>query len=296
MGGTAIFVTTRGCVLRNISEDHYKTFHANGKDAPDFFVSRIDVLVTTGQYEINPEMKPIFFGSDKWRMFTNENSYVVEVGNAGSPENNRLLKADCLTNDVEIVVHLSPSVSAQEAPTIADPFRQPIDSILLMNHLAYREGFIVHSAGAVMDGRGVVFAGVSGAGKSTLARQCIKNTQGMKFLSEDRMIVRRVHDEYWVYGTPWNGDPGIARNDSAPLKGLFFLRKADTNRIVAIKPSLAARRLFPVVSCPWYDAERLPQVLDTCEKVVSEIPCFELQFTPDERAVKILSDFIGNEL
>lgn len=259
-------------------------------------MSRIDILVTPGKCEISPEIKPILYGTDSWRMFIDENGYTVALGDTGSFENTTLLKADHFTKDVEIVLHPSLSVGAQGSLTVDNPFRPPIDSILLMNHLAYREGFILHSAGAILDGRGFVFAGVSGAGKSTITRQCLANAQGMKFLSEDRMIVRNVHGEYRAYGTPWPVDARIAENDSASLKGFFFLTKSEANGIVPLKPSLALRKLFPVVSCPWYDTERLPHVLDTCEKVVTEIPCFEFRFTPDERAVKTLSEFIGNEL
>jgi hypothetical protein len=177
---------------------------------------------------------------------------------------------------------------------VDDPFRQPVDSILLMNHLAFLDGFIVHAAGVIFDGRGFVFAGVSGAGKTTVIRQCMANSQDMKFLSDDRIIVRKVNGQYRAYGTPWPGDARIAENDSAPLKGLFLLTKAGSNSIVTLKPSQTLRRLFPVVSCPWYDTERLPRVLDTCEKIVSEIPCYEFKFTPDERAVKTVRGIIRN--
>lgn len=295
LGGTDISVLTRGCVLRNIGEDHYDTFYAYGKGTPDHCVSRIDVLVTTAECTIDPGMKPILDDHDWLHMFTDENGYTVAIDRTGSFENPILLKADHITKNVEIVVHTSMSSGMQGTLTVDDPFRRPRDQILLMNHLACQQGFIVHSAGAILDGRGFVFAGVSGAGKSTMTRQFMANSQGLKFLSDERMIIRKVNGEYRTYGTPWPGDAKIAENDSAPLKGIFFLTKAGENGIVPLKPSLALRRLFPVVSCPWYDKERLPQVLDTCEKVVTEIPCFEFRFTPDERAVQTLSDFIGNE-
>ena len=78
--------------------------------------------------------------------------------------------------------------------------------------------------------------------------------------------------------------PRSPRNALAPLAAVLFLVKAEANELVPLAAGAAMRRLLPVVSCPWYDAERLPGVLDTCARIVEGIPCYDLRFRPDAEA------------
>ena len=71
-----------------------------------------------------------------------------------------------------------------------DPFVGPALELLMITHLARRDGVILHGCGISSDGRGVVFAGESGAGKSTLSRLWARK-EGIEILSDDRVIVRR---------------------------------------------------------------------------------------------------------
>ncbi|MEI6727129.1 MAG: hypothetical protein WCN81_13010, partial [Actinomycetes bacterium] len=165
----------------------------------------------------------------------------------------------------------------------------PLDRLLIMTHLVRRGGLIVHSAGLVMDGAGLAFLGVSGAGKTTLSELLVAAGLGDGVLSDDRTIVRTGDaSRHTVWGTPWPGDAGIARNLGAPLGALYFLRQEQRNEIVALTPSAAVERLFPVISCPWYDRGLTTAVLDTCERLVADVPCYEFRFARDQGAVEAL--------
>lgn len=182
---------------------------------------------------------------------------------------------------------------APPAP-LHNPVGYPLDQLLLMNHLAPRGGAIVHSASAVVEGRGLVFPGVSGAGKSTLSRLFMAAGLEDTLLSDDRTILRWEESPteqlgFWAWGTPWPGDAHIARNAGAPLAALLFLVKAEVNRIVPVSPAEALRRLMPKVSCPWYHAELGNQVLDTCARVVESVPTFDLHFRADGEVVPLLT-------
>jgi hypothetical protein len=198
------------------------------------------------------------------------------------------------------------SRSTLEGPV--NPMTYPLDQLLLMNHLSARGGVIVHGAGAVVGGGALVFPGVSGAGKSTLSRLFVDAGLGDSLLSDDRVILRRspaqaaltgharagvssdtVEGESVIaWGTPWAGDAQVARNAEAPLTALLFLVKADANELTRLDAAEAMRRLMPVVSCPWYDAKRLPDVLETSARVVESILCYDLHFRPDEEVIGLL--------
>jgi len=243
----------------------------------------------------------------------------------GSREPHTVARSD--QDTTKVIVHLDERVfrvnantaTGDESPVPADavfldPVRYPLDQLLLMNHLASRGGVIVHAAGAVIDGRGLVFPGVSGAGKSSLCRVLLEAGWGDSLLSDDRIILRSAAngdsgdgsrtggaravaaatapgsvERFDAWGTPWPGDAGIARNACAPLAALLFLVQADADEVVPLAPGAAMRRLMPVASCPWYDGERAGLVLDTCARIIEATPCYDLRFRLDGGVAELLA-------
>ncbi len=171
------------------------------------------------------------------------------------------------------------------------PFRYPMDQLLLMYALAERGLGIVHAAGWVKDGVGWVAAGRSGAGKSTLARCWAARHGTDSLLSDDRVIVgldSRGGSGPQVSGTPWPGELRVASNRTCPLGGLVFLRQAKENRLRPLSTREAVERSLPLTSIPWFDPEYLALALTNMERLISRIPAYEFQFTPDEGAVRAL--------
>jgi hypothetical protein len=239
-------------------------------------------------------------------------SYRLNFHREGRQSYHTIVDSDVETKNVRVHVDQDqgePAASTEACLPDAAlcPVRYPLDLLLLMNHLASSGGVIVHGAGMVIRERAVVCLGESGAGKSTLSQLFMDEGLGDSLLSDDRVILRRsvskdqatasagrgqrVEDEeIGAWGTPWPGDAGVARNASAPLGALLFLVKATTNELRPLSPRVAARRLMPVVTCPWYDPDRLPGVLETCSHVVENTPCFELLFRADAGVVEYLAN------
>jgi hypothetical protein len=259
-------------------------------------VEQVLVEVVRQQVSSDELAEPFFLCEPTWRIFRKGSGYALAFRwRAGFPDD-MVVHSDAQTSRVRICVSSESLFALGNSRSIQDPFQYPLDQLLLMNHLACRGGMIVHAAGAVVEKAAVIFPGISGAGKSTLARILGEAMPEMLLLSDDRIIVRTMGNEFRAYGTPWPGDAGIAENDSGSLRAFCFLRKGIANQIVSLSPAEGARRLFPVISCPWYDPERLPGVLDTCERLVTEMPCFELQFTPTSEVVPLIEDFVMREL
>ena len=175
-----------------------------------------------------------------------------------------------------------------------NPFVYPLDQILMMNYLALIGGVLVHAAGWHMNDSGWMFAGKSGAGKSTISNLIVEQT-GATFLSDDRIVVRKIGSDFLMYGTPWPGDAGYAVNESVPLKGIFFLSKGAQNDIKRLTISDAIARLMPVVSIPWYDREKVALMMDFCDALMGCIPMYELTFVPDTAAVDMLVHFVSEQ-
>lgn len=176
--------------------------------------------------------------------------------------------------------------------SVSNPFRYPLDQLLLMYILAQKEGVILHAAGVEMHDNGYVFLGKSGAGKSTLSRELFKRRH-IEVLSDDRIVVRKMRNNFMAFGTPWPGEEGMAVNKSVPLSAMFFLSHGDQNKIEGINPQKAIERLLPVVSIPWYDKEIMTNILLFCDDIIANVPSYELQFKPGEEVVDVFEKFIS---
>src|SRR5262249_29437961 len=187
----------------------------------------------------------------------------------------------------EVSVECTPAWRTNgSTPAMRCPVRYPVDQILSM-YLLGTCGILLHAAGVVVNGQGVVLAGVSGAGKTTFSRLAA-GRPGWEFLSDDRVIVRLPDgtNEARAHGTPWPGEGRIAANESAPLARLVFLSHADSNAVRMLPAREAAARLMAMASIPWYDAERVGDGLEACDRLLERVPAALLEFRPDAGAVE----------
>jgi hypothetical protein len=175
----------------------------------------------------------------------------------------------------------------------ANPLSYPMDQLLLIHVLARHEGALVHSAALDFKGKAYIFAGRSGAGKSTLSRHF--QSAGYDVLSDDRIALRKMDNDFWAYGTPWSGEADIALNKGLPLGGLFFISHGPDNIIRAITQAEAAEKLMPVTSIPFYDKEAMLNILSFCEDLVLHIPAYELFFSPGIELVDFIEEFISRQ-
>lgn len=178
-----------------------------------------------------------------------------------------------------------------DARSLVNPVLNRLDQLLLMYILSRRQGALVHAAGAVVNGGGIVFAGRSGAGKSTIARQ-FRAAGTTPLLSDDRIVIRKIGDAYSAYGTPWAGDAQIALNRSAPLNAVLFLHHGQANRIEPVSPRDAFERLLPMVSIPWYDRVAIEQITSFCEALTRDVPAYDLHFVPTVEVAGFLEQAI----
>jgi hypothetical protein len=168
------------------------------------------------------------------------------------------------------------------------PLEYPIDELAMMHRLALGEGVELHALGlADRDGSGYLFVGHSGAGKSTTARLWMAE-EGVRLLSDDRIILRKHDDNFWMYGTPWHGDAGIASQGRALLSSIFLLEQSPRNEIVPIAPPQAAAELFARAFVPHYLVDGIDFTLGFLQSVAQSVPCSTLRFTPTKSAVEAI--------
>jgi hypothetical protein len=168
------------------------------------------------------------------------------------------------------------------------PMEYPLDELLLLSHLAMGKGVEAHSSGVIdSSGKGFLFVGQSGAGKTTMTRLWQKR-DGIKVLSDDRIILRKVNDRIWMYGTPWHGEAEISCAGEAPLSHIFFLRHGQRNELVTQRRAEAAVRLFACGFPPFYSASGLDFTLSFYDEVTRRVPCSELLFLPGDEIIEFI--------
>jgi hypothetical protein len=165
-----------------------------------------------------------------------------------------------------------------------DPFAGPSLELLMITHLARRDGVILHGCGISTGGRGIVFAGESGAGKSTLARLWAQK-QGIEILSDDRVIVRRQNGSFYLYGTPWHGDEAFAAPGGVELSRIFFIRHGPRNDIRKLSAAGAVREMLKCSFPPLWDAAGTAAALELFHGVATSVASAELTFVPDSRVI-----------
>ena len=165
------------------------------------------------------------------------------------------------------------------------------DQIILPHTLAFKQAFYLHSSGIRFDGKGLLFVGHSEAGKSTIAKMF--RARGGKILCDDRMIVRRWPEGYRIHGTWSHGEIVEASPGEAPLSGIFFLRKANENRLAKIGNAqdilkgLLGCLIRPMTTPEWWD-----KILELLPNIAREVPCYTLYFDRSGKVVDLLANSI----
>jgi hypothetical protein len=161
------------------------------------------------------------------------------------------------------------------------------DQILLARLLARRQGCLLHSAGLVVDGRGLLFVGHAEAGKSTTAR-LLSGRLGSRatILCDDRNAVRRWPEGFrggpggfYAHGTWSHGDVSDVSAGGAPLRAVMFLEQAASNEVVPLADHrLVWRRLLATLIRPLATPDWWEQELDVLEALVASVPFYTMRF------------------
>jgi len=164
------------------------------------------------------------------------------------------------------------------------PLAYPMGELFMLNILGSGMGVLMHAAGVIYKGQGYLFAGQGGAGKTTCA-QIWGEYKDAQVINDDKVIIRRKKDCFYIYGTPWHGEGGIALPLDAPLKGLFVLRQSKQNEIKPLPPLDLVTKLMNRAFLPLWDKVKMDHTMEFFHQLLQDIPCRELGFLPDRTMV-----------
>lgn len=149
------------------------------------------------------------------------------------------------------------------------------------------DGLMLHASAVAMEGHAYLFSGPCGRGKSTHTRLWQSAFgEAASVFNDDKPALRRLSDGWYAYGTPWCGKDGINKNEKWPLAGICFLKKAEQNRIRRLE---AAETLPLLLGQTRYciDAESIELILGLVDRLLREVPVYELENLPTEDAARL---------
>jgi len=175
----------------------------------------------------------------------------------------------------------------------------PSDQILVARLLAERQGFSLHSAGAILNGAGMLFVGHSEAGKSTVTNLLIEaGSQGemdVEILCDDRNIVRRLAPGWRVYGTWSHGDVPVVSANDAPLRAICFIEKAEENKLTPLTDRKEInRRLLACLIRPFATSDWWEKTIDLIGQMANETAYYVMRFDKSGEIVGEIKRFLGS--
>ncbi len=136
---------------------------------------------------------------------------------------------------------------------------------------------MVHALGIDDGGQGRVFVGPSGSGKSTLARFWGRR-KGVRILSDEHLIIRRLGKTFYAFGTPWPGMAARASPGPVPIQQIFFIEHHPQHRLRNETQGILASSLFSQLFLPRWNDRIIDSGVTVCEHLVQEVDCQRLGF------------------
>ena len=152
----------------------------------------------------------------------------------------------------------------------------PTDQVWLAPLLADRNAVLLHSAGVILNGQGLLFVGHSEAGKTTTVDMLKGKAE---ILCDDRNIARLWNDSWRVHGTWSHGDVTDVSAASAPLRAILFLKQDRRNELVPLHDrkriwkELLATLVKSFATGAWWRKE-----MDVLEHLIGNVPCYVMHF------------------
>ncbi len=189
--------------------------------------------------------------------------------------------------EIEIQVNESDIIRIQKTDPLASRetcIFYAIGSIFYERLLNY-DGFMLHSSAVILDGKSYLFSAPSGTGKSTHARLWQKcfGIDRVLILNDDKPAIRKIHNEFYSFGTPWSGKSNLNVNKSAPIQGIAFLERSDCNWIHRMDDAEAIGCLLNQ-TMRQNKVERLEQLLTLLDGLIKSVPIYKMGCTISEEA------------
>lgn len=159
--------------------------------------------------------------------------------------------------------------------------------------IANNNGFILHSSYIRVNDKGILFTAPSGTGKSTQA-DLWEKYRNAEVLNGDRSAICKINHCFYSMGVPFSGSSKVCKNVTLPLSCIVYLTQAKSTSIRKLEGYEAFKRLWEGVGVNLWDKENTDIISNLVSEVISQVPIYYLECTPDESAVLALERMLDD--
>ncbi|OIP04890.1 MAG: hypothetical protein AUJ97_02115 [Bacteroidetes bacterium CG2_30_32_10] len=203
---------------------------------------------------------------------------IFTEGNINNPE----IIASFDENAMHWIVYVEKYNQIDEVIKI-DPFIYPLGPLMMYYITTYNDGLMIHAAGIIDNDKGYIFSGMSGVGKTTITK--IWNNEKAFIINDDRLIISKNIDKYYIYNTPMNY---IDDSKVGTLKNIFLLKQSSKNYAKKLNGSQSVAQLMSHCIQHNYDGSIVSGLLTLCSDICHRISVYELGFVPDKSIVQFI--------
>lgn len=150
---------------------------------------------------------------------------------------------------------------------------------------------ILHASYIEKDGKALLFTAPSGTGKSTQADLWAEYRQA-EIINGDRAVITIVDGVVYAAGIPFAGSSSYCKNRTLPLEAIVYLKQAPHNKIVELNGITAFCKVWEGCTVNNWNQENINKAIDLIQQIISKVPVYQLECTPDERAVIALEQML----
>lgn len=255
-------------LIRRRVIQHYKKF-VSEKD-PDILIK-----VKNEDFNIVLEGKPIIGGKD-WEIYERKANKFIYFKNDLTESlakcNSTLELINFYTQDKkgQLLLYLFPE-------------------ILFSWLLPLFNSLMLHSCGVIDEEKGYLFIAPDEGGKSTIAKLAIR--KGFTVLNDDRIIINKQENRFKMYSTPWYGEVKNISNESSYIKKIFFLKKAQENRIKPVNKIDSITEFYKNSFYLPIEDDIIKKVFRAITGMVSNLDCYWFHFKSDETIWRYLDEY-----
>ena len=183
-----------------------------------------------------------------------------------------------------------------EYPSVRSPDLQSCFYCLgFEEHLLHRNRLCLHASCVDTPVGGILFSGVSGIGKSTQADLWCRYRNARQ-INGDRPILSREDHGWRGWGSPYAGSSKVYVNESCRISAIILLKQAPTCSVRRLAPLKAFQAVWAGLTVHSWDAAFVEKASSLTVDLVSTVPVYEFDCTPDEEAVNYLEQVLRKEM
>ena len=151
-----------------------------------------------------------------------------------------------------------------------------------------------HAACVDTEFGGILFSGPSGIGKSTQAELWCRY-RGARQINGDRPILSKGPNCWLAWGAPYAGSSRCYVNDYCRVTAIVMIQQAKQCSLQRLSPSQAFREVWKGLPLYSWDHDFMDRASTLTMELISQVPVYLFECTPDENAVSYLEEELRKE-